>query len=107
MTHHRGPGDSPFSFLPRAQNPRFSSPDSSSIFPLLKSRMSRCEQNVMCWSFKRVPVPLLTFLWWIEKPCYFSQPDIMWAPLSGSGGLAQGTQLEVKTHVSEGEPPLS
>ena len=62
VTHLRGPGSCSLSSLPRAQtsvSPHMAPVHSA--LPLPEPRMSGCEQNFVCWPFRRAPVSLKDF----------------------------------------------
>ena len=66
-----------------------------SALPVQEPKGSGCEQNFVCFLFKRVAVisSRLQSLSHGQRPCCFSQPDVMWLCCSGLGSLAWGLDL--------------
>lgn len=74
-------------------------------FPLLEPRVSSCEWDFVCWSFKRAFVSLVdSSLSGAHGLCLFSQPSVMWVPLLSSGVVAGEAGLRLRPHASPGEP---
>ena len=73
------------------------------ILSLPDTRVSGCKWDFMNWPFKRVPVSSrLLSLPGRQNPHWYSQPEIIWMPLPGSGALAWRPPHGVETPCSSG-----
>ena len=76
------------------------------VLPPPEPRVSGCEKDFVCWPFKRIPSsqPSLPGR---QKPCCFSQPDIIWVPFPGMVLWVGEPCLGFRPHTSWGStsPP--
>lgn len=104
---HGDPDGCPLTSLPRTTNPSPSSHDSSPLFPPRAGAQGEWLQMgfcaLACFS-SRLCLSRAGGGGERQNPSWFSQPNVMWVPLPGSGALDGGAQHVVETYASQGEP---